>query len=153
MRLRLVGIAALLLLGGCWTADDVKKTGVVWRGTYAARYDQLASCLSAQTTPYYRADLQFDPNERHATVTYLIPVTGIPVEVYDVRQTSNDATEVSWRTRLVQEGAHGASYSPLDQMRRCGASPVSATSSLAPVPAQGPAWAPDPGASPPATGR
>jgi hypothetical protein len=46
MRLELVAIAVALTLGGCWTPDDVKKTGIVWSGTYAARYDQLARCLS-----------------------------------------------------------------------------------------------------------
>jgi hypothetical protein len=40
MRLKLVRIAAVLILCGCWTPDDVKKTGTVWSGTYAARYDQ-----------------------------------------------------------------------------------------------------------------
>jgi hypothetical protein len=152
MRPRLVGVAAVLILGGCWTPDDVKKTGVVWSGTYAARYDQLASCMSAQTTPYYKAALQFDKNEQRATVTYLIPVTDIPVEVYDIRQKSNDATEISWWTRL--ERGHSA-YGPLYLMRLCGASPLPTTSSptsplpttttpAGPVPPQSPAWAPEP---------
>jgi len=94
------GIAVALVLSACGTSNDVKRTGVVWQGTVAARYDQLAKCLSTQTTLYYKAALQFDGSQRHATVTFLIPVTGIPVEVYDLRQVSNNATEVSWSTRL-----------------------------------------------------
>src|SRR5262249_25704864 len=114
MRHGLVGITALLLLGSCWTPDDVKRAGVVWSGTYAAQYDQLARCISMQTTPYYKAALQLDPTEQRARVNFLIPVTGIPVEVYDLRQTSNNVTTISWSTRL--EGNHGAIYAPLYMM-------------------------------------
>ena len=145
MRLRVVGMAATLVLGGCGTTDDVKNTGVVWHGTYSARYDQLASCLSAQTTPYYKAALQFDQKEQRATVTYSIPVTGIAVEVYDVRQTSDNATEISWWTRL--ERGHQAGK-PLYLMRLCGASPLPdapspATRSAVPAPPESPVWVPE----------
>jgi len=142
-----------LLLSGCGTPDDVKKTGVVWRGTVAARYDQLANCLSTQTTLYYKASLQLDRNQRRATVTFLIPVTGIPVEVYDLRQISNEATEVTWSTRL-ERGRHQTGK-PFYLMAQCGATPLPATSApvapsspqpapLEPVPPQSPVWAPDP---------
>ena len=150
MKLRIAGIAVALISSGCGTPDDVKKTGVVWRGTVAARYDQLANCLSTQTTPYYKAALQFDRNAQRATVTFLIPVTGIPVEVYDVRQTSDNATEVSWSTRL--ERGYKTVGKPLYLMHVCGASPLPATSSPAspsaiPVPPGSPVWAPDPAAT------
>src|SRR5262249_11193402 len=155
----LVGMAAVLLLGGCWTADDVQKTGAVWRGTYAARYDQLARCMSMQTTPYYKSSLQLDPREQRATVVFSIPVTGIPVEVYDLRQTSSDATEISWETRLVQGGSRAASWGPLDMMRNCGATPaqtipaaappVAAPPPAAPVAPQSPTWAPEPATNAP----
>ena len=141
MRLKRLGMAAVLALGGCWTPDDVKQTGIVWNGTYSARYEQLARCLSAQTTLYYKAILQLDANERRARVTYAIPVTGIPVEVYDVRQTSNDVVDVSWSTRL--ERGH-VNYGPLYLMRVCGATPISAPPPPAPTPPQPPAWAPEP---------
>lgn len=148
MRLRFVGIAMGLMLGACGTSDDVKKTGVVWRGTVAARYDQLANCLSAQTTLYYKGSVQFDRRERRATVTFSVPVTGIPVEVYDLRQVSDDATEVSWSTRL-ERGQQSSKPSYL--MRLCGASLLPATPAPAafPPPARpsapdGPVWAPDP---------
>ena len=124
MRLRIVGIAVALILSGCGTPDDVKKTGVVWRGTVAARYDQLANCLSAQTTLYYKSALQFDKREQRATVTFLISVTGIPVEVYDLRQISDNATEVSWSTRLERGSTAGK---PSYLMHLCGASPLPAT--------------------------
>jgi hypothetical protein len=119
MRLRTVWIAAALISGGCGTSEDVKKTGVVWQGAVAARYDQLAYCLSKQTTLYYKAGVKFDRKQQHATVTFLIPVTGIPVEVYDLRQTSDDVTEVTWSTRL-ERGRHktGKPYYLMDQ---CGA--------------------------------
>jgi hypothetical protein len=147
MRLRLVGIALGLVLGGCGTPDDVKKTGVVWQGTVAARYDQLANCLSKQTTLYYKSALKFDHKEQRATVTFLIPVTGIPVEVYDLRQTSDNATEVSWSTRL-ERGRHQAGK-PSYLMDLCGALPLPAPSSPAipttqPAPPQSPVWAPEP---------
>jgi len=157
MRLHIVGITALLVLSGCWSPDDVKKTGVVWSGTYSARYDQLANCISAQTTPYYKAALQFDKNEQRATVTYLIPVTGIPVEVYDIRQTTNNATEITWSTRLEQNNSAG--HGPRYLMRLCGASPLPTTSTsttpspttvpppssaAVPVAPQSPVWAPEP---------
>jgi hypothetical protein len=147
MRVKLVGMVVVLTMGGCWTPDDVKKTGVVWSGTYAARYDQLARCLSAQTTPYYKAALQLDTNEQRARVTYSIPVTGIPVEVYEVRQTSSDAAEISWSTRLERGNV---SYGPLYLMRECGATPMPAAPSASPAPSQSPAppqppaWAPEP---------
>jgi hypothetical protein len=149
MRLRVGAITVVLTLAGCGTSDDVKKTGLVWSGTYAARYDQLASCLSARTEPYYKATLQFDPNDKRATVTYSIPVTGIPVEVYDIRQTSDNATDISWWSRL-ESGRHAGS--PLYLMRLCGASPLSAaaspvtpvSSSPAPATPQAPVWAPEP---------
>jgi hypothetical protein len=144
MRLGLVGMAVTLALGGCGTTDDVKNTGVNWHGSFSARYDQLASCLSAQTTPYYKATLQFDQKEQRATVTYSIPVTGIPVEVYDVRQTSGSATEISWWTRLERGQQAGK---PLYLMRLCGASPLPdapspATRSAAPGLPEAPVWAP-----------
>ena len=59
MRLRLIGIAAVLTVGGCWTADDVKRTGVVWSGTYAARYDQLA--VSGEVNRMIAAAINVDP--------------------------------------------------------------------------------------------
>lgn len=129
MRLGIAGIAAALILSGCGTSDDVKKTGVVWQGTVAARYDQLANCLSTQTTLYYKATLQFDRDAQRATVTFSIPVTGIPVEVYDVRQTSDNATEVSWSTRL-ERGVQTAGK-PHYLLYVCGATPLPATSAPA----------------------
>jgi hypothetical protein len=153
MKLRFAGIAVALISSGCGTPEDVKKTGVVWQGSVAARYDQLANCLSRQTTLYYKAGIQFDKNAQRATVTFMIPVTGIPVEVYDLRQTSERVTEVSWSTRL-ERGRHqtGKPFYLLDQ---CGAPPLPATSSPAipttspaipstrPVPSGAPVWAPD----------
>jgi hypothetical protein len=152
MRLGISGIAVALILTGCGTSDDVKKTGVVWRGTVAARYDQLANCLSAQTTLYYKAAVRFDQREQRATVTFSIPVTGIPVEVYDLRQISNNATEVSWSTRLERGQTAGK---PSYLMHLCGASPLPATSSpvnppaaaapsAAPARPESPVWAPEP---------
>jgi hypothetical protein len=145
MRLELIVLTAVLTLTGCWTPDDVKKTGVVWSGTYAARYDQLARCLSAHTTPYYKATLHLDTNEKSARVTYSVPVTGIPVEVYDIRQTSSDAVEISWSTRI--ERGH-VSSGPLYLMRECGATPMAPTALSSPTPSsapfQSPAWAPEP---------
>jgi hypothetical protein len=145
MKVRLVVLAAALVVGGCGTPDDVKRTGVVWQGNYSARYDQLASCLKAQTTPYYKATLQLDRNERRATVTYSIPVYGIPVEVYDVRETSDNASEISWWTRL--ERGHQAGK-PSYLMQLCGALPLpdaarTAGPSAAPAPAAAPVWAPE----------
>lgn len=133
MKLRIAGIAAALILSGCGTSDDVKKTGVVWQGTVSARYDQLANCLSTQTTLYYKASLQFDRNAQRATVTFSIPVTGIPVEVYDVRQASDSATEVSWSTRL--ERGVKTSGKPLYLLQICGAMPLPAASPPANPPA------------------
>jgi hypothetical protein len=151
MRLGSVGIVLGLVLGGCGTSDDVKKTGVVWHGIVSARYDQLANCLSAQTTLYYKAALQVDRNAQRATVTFLIPVTGIPVEVYDLRQISESATEVSWSTRL-ERGSQAGKPSYL--MHLCGAALLPATSSPAvpvanPMPPASPVWAPDPTADAP----
>lgn len=148
MRLRIAGMAVALMLSGCWTPDDVKKAGVVWHGSVAARYDQLANCLSTQTTLYYKAALKFDKNAQRATVTFLIPVTGIPVEVYDVRQTSDNATDVTWSTRL--ERGYKTFSKPLYLLHVCGASPLPATSSSPANPAaspmlpESPAWAPEP---------
>ena len=146
MKVRLVAMAAVLVLGGCGTTDDVKRTGVVWQGSYSARYDQLASCLSAQTTPYYKATLQLDQNQRRATVTYSIPVYGIPVEVFDVRQTSDNSAEISWWTRL-ERGHQGGK--PLYLMRLCGAAPLAdaprgVAPSATPAASSSPAWAPEP---------
>ena len=147
MRLRIVAIAVGLMLSGCGTSDDVKKTGVVWRGAVAARYDQLANCLSRQTALYYKASLQFDRHEQRATVTFLIPVTGIPVEVYDLRQASESVTEVSWSTRL-ERGRHQTGK-PFYLMDLCGASPLPATSSppvnppAKPAPPASLEWAPE----------
>lgn len=152
MRIRIAGVAAALIAGGCGTAEDVKRTGVVWQGTVAARYDQLAKCLSTQTTLYYKAALQFDSAQRRATVTFSVPVTGIPVEVYDVRQVSDEATEVSWSTRL-ERGRHNAGK-PYYLLQLCGAAPLR-SSPAAPSPAQPapsttmpasqePNWAPEP---------
>src|SRR5262249_37767606 len=129
MRSRLVGVAALLISSGCWTPDDVKQTGEVWSGTYSANYDQLARCLSAQTTPYYKAALQLNTDEPRARVTYAIPVTGIPVEVYDLRETANNTTQITWSTRL-ERGQRGSG--PLYLMQTCGATPLSATASAPP---------------------
>jgi hypothetical protein len=155
MRLRIFGIAAALISSGCGTTDDVKKTGVVWHGTVAARYDQLAKCLSTQTTLYYKAALQFTRNDQRATVTFSIPVTGIPVEVYDVRQISANATEVSWSTRL--ERGQQEVGKPLYLLHLCGASPVPAASLPAtpprgPVAPESPVWAPEPVTSTPGGG-
>jgi hypothetical protein len=147
MRLGIVAMAVALILSGCWTPDDVKGTGVVWQGTVAARYDQLASCLSRQTTLYYKAAITFDRNGQRATVAFSIPVTGIPVEVYDLRQISDNATEVSWSTRL-ERGRHQTGK-PFYLIDLCGASPLPATSAPA-LPAANPAapaspeWAPEP---------
>lgn len=125
MRARIVGMAAGLVLGGCGTSDDVKRTGVVWQGTVAARYDQLAICLSRQTTLYYKATLALDRREQRATVTFSIPVTGIPVEVYDLRQASDDATQISWSTRL-ERGRHPTGK-PFYLLDLCGASALPGT--------------------------
>jgi hypothetical protein len=152
MRLRIAAVAVALLASGCGTSDDVKKTGIVWQGSVAARYDQLANCLSRQTTLYYKSSLVFDRNVQRATVTFSIPVTNIPVEVYDLRQTSANVTEVSWSTRL-ERGRHqtGKPYYLIDL---CGASPLPPGSSApparpaspppAPVVPEAPVWAPEP---------
>lgn len=154
MRLGIVGITAALVLSGCGTPDDVKKTGVVWNGAVAARYDQLASCLSKQTTLYYKSGLQLDRKAQRATVTFMIPVTGIPVEVYDLRQTSDNVTEVAWSTRL-ERGRHQTGK-PFYLIDLCGAAPLPATPSPAvlpapasPMPPQSPNWAPDPASDTP----
>ena len=152
MRLRIAGIAVALISSGCGTSDDVKKTGVVWHGTVAARYDQLARCLSMQTTLYYKAALRYDSNGRHATVTFSIPVTGIPVEVYDLRQISETATDVSWSTRLERGQKPGK---PLYLMQLCGAAPLPAAPPPArpaatPQPPATPDWAPEPATDAPA---
>ncbi|MCW5735035.1 MAG: hypothetical protein KIS73_12960 [Enhydrobacter sp.] len=153
MKFRIAGAAAALIAGGCGTSEDVKRTGIVWQGTVAARYDQLAKCLSTQTTLYYKSALQFDTARRRATVTFSIPVTGIPVEVYDVRQVSDEATEVSWSTRLERGRQQvGKPYYLLDQ---CGATPLPSSSAAPPPPvppapssappgSQEPNWAPEP---------
>jgi hypothetical protein len=147
MSLRIAGIAVALILSACGTSNDVQRTGVVWHGTVAARYDQLAKCLSTQTTLYYKAALQFDGNQQRATVTFLIPVTGIPVEVYDLRQISDKATDVSWSTRL--ERGRQEVGKPLYLIHVCGASPLPGTSSPAtpaarPLSPESPVWAPEP---------
>lgn len=157
MRLGIVGMAAALILGGCGGPEVVKNTGVVWNGAVAARYDQLANCLSKQTTLYYKSALQLDRNAQRATVTFMIPVTGIPVEVYDLRQTSDNVTEVAWSTRL-ERGRHQTGK-PFYLIDVCGAAPLPATPSPAilpapaspmpspvppPMPPQAPNWAPDP---------
>jgi len=113
-----------LISSACASPEDVKRTGVVWNGSVAARYDQLANCLSRQTTLYYKSSVQFDRNEPHATVTFMIPVTGIPVEVYDLRQTSDGITEVSWSTRL-ERGRHKPGK-PFYLIDMCGAAPLPA---------------------------
>jgi len=140
MRFGIAGIAAALILSGCGTSDDVKKTGIVWRGTVAARYDQLANCLSTQTTLYYKAVLQVDRNAQRATVTFQIPVTGIPVEVYDLRQVSDDATDVAWSTRL--ERGYRTTGKPLYLLHVCGATPLPSSPPAASPPTSFPAAPP-----------
>lgn len=139
MRLRFLGIGLVLISSACGTADDVKKTGIVWQGAVNARYDQLARCLSTQTTLYYKATLQFDRNEQRATLTFAVPVTNIPVEVYSLRQTSPDTTEISWSTRL-ERGQKATK--PLYLIELCGAALLPAAPAQAPAPAYAPAQEP-----------
>lgn len=91
-------IAAVLLLAGCYSVDDVRKQPVVWSKTYAASYDVLANCVASRSmaiwthvTPMHYA------SQQRAVVVGSSQGQSVLWE-FEIQQISPTTSEVRYRT-------------------------------------------------------
>jgi hypothetical protein len=120
MKCRTVSsIAALCALTACQSPAGLAQKAPAWTATYQVPYDIMANCLvERERLPWVTVTPSIYPPERRATITVTAP-TGSALGVYDIRQVSASATDVSYRSIYGGPGS-GAGGDALEKANRCG---------------------------------
>lgn len=121
MGFRISGAAALLLvLAGCYSVEDVRRSPVIWQATYSAQFDELATCIAehslggATVTPLIRQ------KQKLATVT--ISASYSVAHEYSIREVSDGTSEVTWRNAFNYSPSVPAARESRGIADRCGKS-------------------------------
>jgi hypothetical protein len=120
MKCRTVSsIAALCALTACQSPAGLAQNAPAWTATYQVPYDIMANCLvERERLPWVTVTPSIYPPERRATITVTAP-TGSALGVYDIRQISERATDVGYRSIYGGPGS-GAGGDALEKANRCG---------------------------------
>ena len=111
--------AALCALTACQSPGGLAQKAPAWIATYQVPYDTMAHCLvERERLPWLTVTPSIDPPERRATVTVTTP-TGSALGMYDIRQISSRATDVTYRSIYGGPGS-GAGGDALEKANRCG---------------------------------
>ena len=112
-------IVALCIANACQSPASLSQAAPAWVATYQVPYDVMANCLVASSQlPWVKVVPAFYPPERRATVTVTAP-TGSALGIFDVRQVSDRATDVAYRSIYGGPGS-GAGGDALDKANVCG---------------------------------
>jgi len=112
-------LGALCALAACQSPAQLSQSAPTWTATYQVPYDVMASCLVArETLPWTKATPVIDSRDRRATVT-VTAATGSALGIYDIRQVSSRAIDVSYRSIYGGPGST-AGGDALDKANRCG---------------------------------
>jgi len=91
-------LAALDAVAACQSPGGLSQQPPTWASTYAVPYDVMTNCLVARSQlPWVKVTPAFYPQERRATVSVTTP-TGSALGIFDVRQISEGATAVTYRS-------------------------------------------------------
>ena len=120
MKFRTVfGIAALLALTACQSPGGLAQKAPAWTATYRVPYEAMANCLvERERSPLLTVTPSIYSSERRATVTVTTP-TGSALGLYDIRQTSDRAVDVTYWSIYGGPGS-GAGGDALEKANRCG---------------------------------
>jgi len=111
--------AALCALTACQSSGGLAQKAPAWTATYQVPYDAMAHCLvERERLPWVTVTPSIYPPEQRATVTVTTP-TGSALGVYDIRQISSRATDVTYRSIYGGPGS-GAGGDALEKADRCG---------------------------------
>ena len=106
-------------LTACQSPAQLSQSAPAWTATYRVPYDVMAQCLVArEKLPWTNVTPVIDSRERRATVT-VTAATGSALGIYDIRQVSSDAIDVSYRSIYGGPGST-AGGDALDKANACG---------------------------------
>jgi hypothetical protein len=112
-------IVALCALTACQSPGGLGQKAPAWIATYQVPYDTMTNCLvERERLPWVTVTPSVYPAERRATIAVTTP-TGSALGVYDIRQVSSRATDVTYRSIYGGPGS-GAGGDALDKANRCG---------------------------------
>lgn len=114
-----MGLAATLLLAGCFSVDDVRNTPPSLVATYNGQFDEIANCISAQASKNHAVTPQFYQRDKRATVILAIPTSHTVAEEYEVQQITNTNSRVTWRNAFVQSPGPNSDRPARQLMERC----------------------------------
>ena len=115
----LCALCALCALAACQSPAELSQSAPTWVATYQVPYDAMASCLvEREKLPWTKVTPSIDPRARRATIA-VTTLTGSALGTYDIRQVSNRATDVSYRSIYGGPGST-AGGDALDKANRCG---------------------------------
>lgn len=114
MRFRATWLATALAVGGCYNIDDVRQSPVVWTETYAVAFDTMANCLAVEYGREYSVVPQLYQREKRANVTLTMPSGSAVIAEFQIKQTSETASLVSWQ----RVGGTAGVYRPIDRESR-----------------------------------
>lgn len=116
-----VGVLCALMTA-CQSPDGLGQKAPAWVATYQVPYDTITNCLiERERLPWVTVTPSIYPAERRATVTVTTP-TGSALGMYDIRQISDRATDVTYRSIYGGPGS-GAGGDALQKADRCGNPP------------------------------
>lgn len=124
MKCRAIFAISLLcaLMTACQSPGEFAQKAPAWTATYQVPYDTLANCLvGRERLPWVTVTPSIYPAERRATVTVTTP-TGSALGMYDIRQISDRATDVTYRSIYGGPGS-GAGGDALQKADGCGNPP------------------------------
>lgn len=85
-------------MAGCYTVDDVRKRPIVWTATYSGtQWDTVANCLSGAYARDWIVTPQFFQRERRAAIILGYPGGYAILGEFEVSQTSDPTTQVTWK--------------------------------------------------------
>jgi hypothetical protein len=116
----LLALTALGAMTACQSPAQLSQDAPAWTATYQVPYDVLTSCIAGrERLPWTKVTPVIDSGERRATVTVAAAVTGSALGIYDIRQVSDRASDVSYRSIYGGPGST-AGGDALDKANLCG---------------------------------
>lgn len=114
MRFSVTWLAAAFLTTGCYNIDDVRQSPVVWTETYGVAFDTMANCLAVVYGREYSVVPQLYQREKRANVTLTVPAGSAVIAEFQIRQTTDTLSTVSWQ----RIGGTPGIFRPLDRESR-----------------------------------
>lgn len=114
MQVKPLFACAALALTGCYDIDDVRRSPIVWTETYSVAFDTMANCLAVEYGREYSVVPQLYQREKRANVTLTMPSGSAVISEFQIRQTTDTLSSVSWQ----RIGGTPGIYRPVDRESR-----------------------------------